>query len=191
NVFMKLYIIYNTYYCFLSNFAGMKKAYLDNASTTAIRPEVIEEMMAVLSQNFGNPSSTHSYGRGAKVLLETARKTIASLIGAEAREIIFTSGGTEADNWVIRSAVKDLKVKRIITSKIEHHAVLNTVKVLETEFDINVEYIAVSQNGMVDLDQLKTLLADKIPTLVSLMHVNNETGVVLDIDKVGKMCKEY
>ncbi|WP_417355068.1 cysteine desulfurase family protein [Flavobacterium sp.] len=169
----------------------MKKAYLDNASTTAIRPEVIEEMMAVLSQNFGNPSSTHSYGRGAKVLLETARKTIASLIGAEAREIIFTSGGTEADNWVIRSAVKDLKVKRIITSKIEHHAVLNTVKVLETEFDINVEYIAVSQNGMVDLDQLKTLLADKIPTLVSLMHVNNETGVVLDIDKVGKMCKEY
>ncbi|MFL9836085.1 cysteine desulfurase family protein [Flavobacterium sp. ST-75] len=169
----------------------MKKVYLDNASTTAIRPEVMKEMMAVMSQNFGNPSSAHSYGRGAKVLLETARKTIASLIGAEAREIIFTSGGTEADNWIIRSAVKDLKVKRIITSKIEHHAVLNTVKVLETEFDINVEYIAVSQNGMVDLDQLKTLLADKIPTLVSLMHVNNETGVILDIDKVGKMCKEY
>ncbi|MEE1898724.1 cysteine desulfurase family protein [Flavobacterium rakeshii] len=169
----------------------MKKAYLDNASTTAIRPEVIEEMTAVMSQNFGNSSSTHSYGRGAKVLLETARKTIASLIGAEAREIIFTSGGTEADNWVIRSAVKDLGVKRIITSKIEHHAVLNTVKVLETEFDINVEYIAVAQNGEVDLNQLETLLADKTPTLVSLMHVNNETGVVLDIDRVGKMCKEY
>lgn len=188
---MKLYIIYGTYKCFLSNFAGMKKAYLDNASTTAIRPEVIEEMVAVMSQSFGNPSSTHSYGRGAKVLLETARKTIASLIGAEAREIIFTSGGTEADNWVTRSAVKDLGVKRIITSKIEHHAVLNTVKILETEFDINVEYVNVAQNGEVDLNQLESLLADKIPTLVSLMHVNNETGVVLDIDKVGKLCKEY
>ena len=188
---MKLYIIYSTYKCFLSNFAGMKKVYLDNASTTAIRPEVIEEMTAIMSQNFGNPSSTHSYGRGAKVLLETARKTIASLIGAEAREIIFTSGGTEADNWVIRSAVKDLGVKRIITSKIEHHAVLNTVKILETEFDITIDYLSVSENGEVDLNQLESLLADKIPTLVSLMHVNNETGVVLDIDKVGKMCKEH
>lgn len=169
----------------------MKKAYLDNASTTAMRPEVIQEMTAVMAENFGNPSSTHSYGRAAKVLIETARKTIASLLNAEAREIIFTSGGTEADNWILRSAVKDLKVKRIITAKTEHHAVLHTVEVLVTEYGIEANYVKLNPDGSFNLNHLEELLAENVPTLVSLIHVNNETGVIADLQTIGTLCKQY
>ena len=114
----------------------MKKVYLDNASTTQIRPEVITEITKVLSEDFGNPSSTHSFGRNAKSVLELSRKSIAKYLNASAQEIIFTSCGTEANNWILRSAVKDLDVKRIITTKIEHHAVLFTVQALQKEFNI-------------------------------------------------------
>lgn len=169
----------------------MKKAYLDNASTTAMRPEVIQEMTAVMTENFGNPSSTHSYGRAAKVLIETARKTIASLIKAEAREIIFTSGGTEADNWILRSAVKDLKVKRIITARTEHHAVLHTVEVLVAEFGIEAKYVDLNPDGSFNLIHLEELLAENVPTLVSLIHVNNETGVMANLQAIGTLCKQY
>lgn len=169
----------------------MKKAYLDNASTTAMRPEVIKEMADVMAEIFGNPSSTHSYGRGAKVLIETARKTIASLLKAEAKEIIFTSGGTEADNWILRSAVKDLKVKRIITAKTEHHAVLHTVEVLATEYGISVEYVKLTHNGSFNISHLEEMLSKDIPTLVSLIHVNNETGVTADLYSIGNLCKQY
>ncbi|RYJ44914.1 cysteine desulfurase family protein [Flavobacterium beibuense] len=169
----------------------MKKAYLDNASTTAMRPEVIQEMAAVMTENFGNPSSTHSYGRAAKVLIETARKTIASLIKAEAREIIFTSGGTEADNWILRSAVKDLKVKRIITARTEHHAVLHTVEVLVAEYGIEAKYVDLNPDGSFNLNHLEEMLAENIPTLVSLIHVNNETGVIADLQAIGTLCKQY
>ncbi len=169
----------------------MKKAYLDNASTTAMRPEVIQEMANVMEQTYGNPSSTHSYGRAAKVLLETARKKIAGLINAEAREIIFASGGTEADNWIIRSAVKDLKVQRIITARTEHHAVLNSVEAVSAEFDIKTDYVNINSDGAIDFKHLEALLSINIPTLVSIMHVNNETGVVLDIYRVGNLCRQY
>ena len=175
----------------MSNFALMKKVYLDNAATTAIRPEVIAEMAAVMAENYGNPSSIHSIGRSAKAIVENARKTIAGLLGAEAREIIFTSGGTEANNWIIRSAVKDLKVTRIITSMTEHHAVLNTVEAVKAEFGIIVDYVNLLPTGGADITHLVTLLSDNVPTLVSLMHVNNETGVVLDIERVGRICKQY
>ncbi|WP_417353127.1 cysteine desulfurase family protein [Flavobacterium alkalisoli] len=169
----------------------MKKAYLDNASTTAMRPEVIQEMTAVMTENFGNPSSTHSYGRAAKVLIETARKTIASLLKAEAREIIFTSGGTEADNWILRSAVKDLKVKRVITARTEHHAVLHTVEVLVTEYGIEAKFVNLNPDGSFNLNHLEELLAENMPTLVSLIHVNNETGVIADLQTIGNLCKQY
>ncbi|MNJ95189.1 Cysteine desulfurase [compost metagenome] len=169
----------------------MKKAYLDNASTTALRPEVIQEITNILAENFGNPSSTHSFGRSAKVLVETSRKIIASLINAEAREIIFTSGGTEANNWIIRSVTKDLNIQRIITSRVEHHAVLNTVEVVAKEYNVKVDYVNLLADGSVDITHLVQLLSDNIPTLVSLIHVNNETGTVLDIEKTGRICKQY
>ncbi len=169
----------------------MKKVYLDNASTTAIRPEVIQEMTKVMTEDFGNPSSTHSFGRNAKSILELSRKSIAKHLNTSAQEIIFTSCATEANNWILRSAVKDLKVKRIITSKIEHHAVLYTLLALQSEYDIQVDYVAVKPNGEIDITDLVELLSQETKTLVSLMHVNNETGTVLDLERVGRICKQY
>ncbi|WP_433829427.1 cysteine desulfurase family protein [Flavobacterium anhuiense] len=169
----------------------MKKVYLDNASTTAMRPEVIQEMTKIMLEDYGNPSSTHSFGRNGKTILELSRKSIAKHLNCTAQEIIFTSGGTEADNWILRSSVEDLKVERIITSKIEHHAVLHTVWALQEEYKIQVEYVAVNADGSLDLTHLSNLLAEEKKTLVSLMHVNNETGTVLDLDRVGLICKQY
>lgn len=169
----------------------MKKVYLDNASTTAMRPEVIQEMTKVMLEDFGNPSSTHSFGRNAKTIIELSRKSIAKHLNCTAQEIIFTSGGTEADNWILRSAVEDLKVERIITSKIEHHAVLHTVWALQEEYKIQIDYVNVNSDGSLDLTHLSNLLAEEKKTLVSLMHVNNETGTILDLDRVGLICKQY
>lgn len=169
----------------------MKKVYLDNASTTALRPEVIQEITHVLQEEYGNPSSTHSFGRSAKNILESSRKLIAKQLNASAQEIIFTSGGTEANNWILRSAIKDLKVKRIITSKIEHHAVLNTVLALQTEYGVEVDFVNLNSKGEADINHLVELLSQQKPTLVALMHVNNETGTVLDIEKVARLCKQY
>lgn len=169
----------------------MSKVYLDNASTTAIHPLVIEEMTKVMSNDYGNPSSTHGYGRNAKSILELSRKSIAKHFNVAAQEIIFTSCGTESNNWILRSAVVDLKVKRIITSKIEHHAVLETVLALQKEYNIKVDFVAVKPNGEIDLTNLVELLADDVKTLVSLMHVNNEIGTVLDLERVGVICKEH
>ncbi|MFH6996948.1 cysteine desulfurase family protein [Flavobacterium sp. FlaQc-57] len=169
----------------------MKKVYLDNASTTAMRPEVIQEMTKVMTEDFGNPSSTHSFGRNGKTILELSRKSIAKHLNCTAQEIIFTSGGTEADNWILRSAVEDLKIERIITTKIEHHAVLHTVLVLESEYNVQVDYVKINPDGSIDLTHLSNLLAEEKKTIVSLMHVNNETGTILDLDRVGVICKQY
>ena len=169
----------------------MKKVYLDNASTTAIRPEVIHEMTKIMMDDFGNPSSTHSFGRNGKTIIELSRKDIAKYFNCSAQEIIFTSGGTEANNWILRSAVEDLKVERIITSKIEHHAVLYTVLALQSDYNIEVDYVKINPDGSIDLTHLSNLLSAEKKTLVSLMHVNNETGAVLDIDRVGVICKQY
>lgn len=173
------------------NFAAMKKVYLDNASTTAMRPEVIQEMTKVMLEDYGNPSSTHSFGRNGKTILELSRKSIAKHLNCTAQEIIFTSGGTEADNWILRSAVEDLKVERIITSKIEHHAVLHTVWVLQEEYGTQVDYVNINLDGSLDLTHLSNLLSDEKKTIVSLMHVNNETGTILDLDRVSLICKQY
>lgn len=169
----------------------MKKVYLDNASTTQIRPEVVQEMTKVLLEDYGNPSSTHSSGRNAKNILELSRKSIAKQLNATAQEIIFTSCGTEANNWILRSAVKDLKVKRIISSKIEHHSVLVTIQALQNEFGIQVDYADVKPNGEIDITSLADLLSQETKTLVSLMHANNETGTLLDLDRVGRICQQY
>jgi cysteine desulfurase len=169
----------------------MKKVYLDNASTTQLRPEVVQEMTKILSEDYGNPSSTHSLGRNAKNILELSRKAVAKCLNASAQEIIFTSCGTEANNWILRSAVKDLKIKRIITSKIEHHAVLYTVQALQSEYGIQVDYVAVKSNGEIDITDLVDLLSQEAKTLVSLMYVNNEIGTILDVDKVGRICEQH
>ncbi len=169
----------------------MKKVYLDNAATTQLRPEVIAEMVKVLTEDYGNASSSHSFGRHSKSLLELSRKSIAKQLNATAQEIIFTSGGTEADNWIIRGAIKDLKVQRIITSKIEHHAVLHVVEAVEKEYNLKVDYVKILPNGAVDILHLAELLSENIPTLVTLMHVNNEIGTILDLVKVGNLCRQH
>ena len=168
----------------------MKKVYLDNASTTAVRPEVVQEMTKILSENFGNPSSSHGFGRNAKSLLELARKSIAKNFNCLAQEIIFTSGGTESNNLVIQSAVKDLKISRIISSKIEHHAVLHAINQTQKDSNIEVDFVKILSDGNIDLTHLVELLSDKKPTLVTLMHINNEIGTVLDLERVGIICKE-
>ena len=168
----------------------MQKVYLDNAATTQIRDEVIAKMQDALCI-YGNPSSTHSFGRTAKTGIEKARKTIAKYLNAQASEIIFTSGGTEADNMILRCAVRDLGVKTIITSKIEHHAVLHTAEELEKEFGIALWFVDLDADGNVEMNHLEALLKkDDSKKLVSLMHVNNEVGNLLDIDKVSDLCNE-
>ena len=170
----------------------MKKVYLDNAATTQIREEVVDRMAEVMKTVYGNPSSTHAFGRSAKTLVEQARKTVAGILKVTPSEIIFTSGGTEADNLILNSAVRDLGVKRIITSRIEHHAVLYTLNKLHEVHGVELLYVDLDNCGNVKLDHLEELLkqSDK-KTLVSLMHVNNEVGNLLDIEKCGKICKSY
>ncbi|NNE32778.1 MAG: cysteine desulfurase [Winogradskyella sp.] len=169
----------------------MKQVYLDNAATTALRPEVIERMTEVLKDNFGNPSSTHSFGRSSKSLLEQCRKNVANHFNVSAAEIIFTSGGTEADNLALRSAVRDLGVTHIITSKIEHHAILHTIEQLQKEYELKLSYVNLDECGLVNYTHLEELIKSNDKTLVSLMHINNEIGNILNLELVGKLCKEH
>ena len=166
--------------------------YFDNAATTPLRTEVISSISEVMQECFGNPSSTHAFGRTAKTYVEIARKEIAKQINAAPQEIIFTSGGTESDNMILHCAVKDLGVKRIISSPIEHHAVLHAIEALEEVFGISTAFVKTDDKGVVDLGDLEALLkSSKEKTLVSLMHVNNEIGNVLDLEVVGKLCHQY
>ena len=167
----------------------MKSVYFDNAATTQLHGDVVDRMVEVLKTNYGNPSSTHSFGRSSKTLIEKSRKAIASALHVSASEIIFTSGGTEADNLIINSAVRDLGVQHIITSKIEHHAVLHTVEALESAFDIKVSYVNLDTSGSIDYEHLERLLDTDKKTLVSLMHINNEIGNITDIKRVAELCK--
>jgi cysteine desulfurase len=168
---------------------GSMKVYFDNAATTPMRKEVIELMNQSMTTTFGNPSSTHGFGRSAKTIVETARKTVAKYLNCEPQEIIFTSGGTESDNMILRCAVKDLKVKTIISSVLEHHAVLHALDDLEKQ-GVSIRYVDLDEDGTPQLDHLEKLLeTDDSPKLVSLMHINNEIGNVLDLDRVGSLCK--
>ncbi|WP_299680768.1 cysteine desulfurase family protein [uncultured Tenacibaculum sp.] len=169
----------------------MKKVYFDNAATTPMLKEVVDVMMESMNNNFGNPSSIHEMGRKAKVVLETARKKIAGFLNASSAEIVFTSGGTEANNLVLRNAIENLNVKRVITSRIEHHAVLDVLLELSKIYDFEIEYAELNDKGEVNLEDLKTKLTnDKKLTLVSLMWVNNELGNILPVEKVGELCSE-
>lgn len=168
----------------------MQKIYFDNAASTPVREGVITKMQDALANTYGNPSSIHGFGRSAKTEIEQARKTIAKYLNAQASEIIFTSGGTEADNMILRSAVKDMGVQTIITSKIEHHAVLHTAESLQKEFGIHIEFVVLDSFGNPDLKHLEQLLlADDSKKIVSLMHVNNEIGNILDIQEIALICK--
>jgi cysteine desulfurase len=167
----------------------MKKIYLDNAATTPILPEVISCITEAMTNTFGNPSSIHQEGRKAKYMVETARKSIAKSINASANEIIFTAGGSEADNLILKNAVANLGVKTIISSKIEHHAVIHTIEHLQKEFNIEVNWVDVDQNGEINYQHLENLLTNNDQKkLVSLMYVNNEIGNVLNVEKVSKLC---
>ena len=165
--------------------------YFDNAATTKIRDEVIDNMSIVLKDCFGNPSSTHSYGRSAKSYIETSRKSIAKILNCDPGEIIFNSGGTESDNSILKCVVKDLDVKHIISSKIEHHAITHTLEELKIQ-GVNVNYVKLSENGNVDIDNLEYLLSyNDEPKLVTLMYINNEIGNILDVKYVSDLCQKY
>ncbi|HNS43380.1 MAG TPA: cysteine desulfurase family protein [Taishania sp.] len=170
----------------------MKSVYLDNAATTPMAKEVIEVMTNAMYNNFGNPSSTHAFGRSTKALLENARRSIAKLLNCEPSEIIFTSCGTEADNMAIDSAVELLGAKRIITTPIEHHAVEHTIDALVKAGKVELVHVNMNSEGIVDLAHLEQLLADTSKkTVVSLMHANNEIGTLLPLEKVNELCKKY
>lgn len=172
-------------------FVVMNAIYLDNAATTALRKEVIDTMTLTLNEAYGNASSTHSFGRSSKALLEQCRKNIAAYLNVSAGEIVFTSGGTEADNLALRSAVRDLGVTDIITSKIEHHAVLHTAEQLRDEYGVNLIFVNLDDCGGVNYEHLEALLEASEKPLVSLMHINNEIGTILDLDRVSKLCQKY
>ena len=168
------------------------KVYFDNAATTPLYPEVVEKITEVLSNTYGNPSSTHALGRGAKSLIEYSRKQIAKELNALPSEIIFTSGGTEADNFILHSCVRDLGVQVVISSLIEHHAVLHTLEVLAKKYPIQIVYVNLTERGDIDLQHLKNLLEQytEKKVLVSLMHLNNEIGNILPLKEVATLCKE-
>tara|TARA_R110001592_G_scaffold120589_1_gene325164 strand:- start:10539 stop:11678 length:1140 start_codon:yes stop_codon:yes gene_type:complete len=169
------------------------KIYLDNAATTPIDPQVVKAMLPILENNFGNPSSIHSLGRESRVIIEQARKKVASFINAAPSEIFFTAGGTEADNMVLRSAVSDLGVNHIITSPLEHHAVIDTAECLGKDEVVKLSLVKHDEKGYVDLVYLEKLLEENKDkkTLVSLMHANNEIGNKISLKKVNDLCKQY
>lgn len=165
----------------------MDKIYLDNAATTPMSIEVAEVMHQANLNFIGNPSSIHSFGRSVRAQVETARKSVASIINSDPSEIIFTSGGTEANNAVIQMAVNGLDVTRIVTSKIEHSAILNPLDRLNKS--INIEFVEIDSNGNINLENLSKLLDSEETTLVSLMHVNNEIGNINPIKAIAEICK--
>ncbi len=167
----------------------MKTIYLDNAATTPILPEVIDVISNAMANVYGNPSSIHHVGRKAKSIIETARKNIAKHFNASAQEIVFTSGGSEADNLILRNAVTNLGVTTIISSKIEHHAVLHTIENLQKEFDISIKFVDLDDSGNVNYKHLEYLLEQSDDKkLVSLMYINNEIGNILNLKKVSELC---
>ncbi len=167
------------------------RVYLDNAATTPLDPAVFEAMRPFLLEDFGNPSSTHAHGRKVRAAIEAARKKIAELLNCTPGEIIFTSGGTEADNALISGSIHTYGLQHAITSSIEHHAVKHTLEVMEEEGHIKIHLVRLNSNGHVELDHLEELLKEYPKALISLMHANNEIGNLLDIKRVGELAKAY
>jgi len=170
----------------------MQRIYFDNAATTALDKEVLDAMMPYMTTHFGNPSSIYSYGRETRLAIETARKTVAKILNAHPGEIFFTSGGTESDNMAISSSIHDLGCRHVITSPIEHHAVLHAIEHFDHDDVVTSSFVNLLPDGHIDLEDLETqLAAHEERCLVSLMHANNEIGNLLDINKVGEICKKY
>ena len=167
------------------------KVYLDNAATTPIDTAVYEAMQPYLKNDFGNPSSTHSYGRISKSAIEEARKKVADILNASPGEIFFTSGGTEADNTSLSGLIRRYNIKNVITSPIEHHAVLHSLEFFESIGLAHVQFLDVDKKGNIDKDQLIDLLKNKKDCLVSLMHANNEIGNLINLAEIGEICSEY
>jgi len=167
------------------------KVYLDNAATTPLDKEVIEAMLPVMQNQFGNPSSIHGFGRTTRSLIENARKSVAKILNVSPAEIFFTSGGTEADNQAIVCTIADLGIKHAITSKIEHHAVLHTLEALEKQGKIKLSFVKLTKNGHIDLNHLEELLKTNERSLISLMHANNEIGNLLPMKDVGQLAEKY
>lgn len=169
----------------------MDKIYLDNAATTPLAEEVIDAMVQVMKVNYGNPSSTHSIGQEAKILIENVRREVADYLHVSPSEIIFTSCGTESNNMIIKSCVNHLGVERIISSPMEHKCVAETVLDMKKRKGVEVVYLRPDHKGDFNLEELQELLkSSEKKTLVSLMHANNEIGNLLDIKKVAQICKE-
>ncbi|ASE60151.1 cysteine desulfurase [Chryseobacterium indologenes] len=169
----------------------MDKIYLDNAATTPLADEVIDAMVGTMKMNFGNPSSTHSFGQEAKILIENVRRQVADYLHVTPAEIIFTSCGTESNNMIIKSSVEHLGVERIISSPLEHKCVSESILDMKSRKGVEVNYIRPNEKGDIDLNKLEELLksSDK-KTLVSLMHANNEIGNIINLKKVAELCKE-
>ncbi len=170
----------------------MDRIYFDNAATTALDQEVLDAMLPYMTTHFGNPSSIYSYGRESRMAIETARKTVARILNAHPGEIFFTSGGTESDNMAISTAIHDLGCRHIITSPIEHHAVLHAVEHFDHDDVVSSSFVKILPDGHVDLSDLEDQLATRTERcFVSLMHANNEIGNLLDIYAAGEICKKY
>ncbi|MFN2457119.1 MAG: cysteine desulfurase family protein [Chitinophagaceae bacterium] len=168
------------------------RIYLDNAATTPLDPEVLEAMLPYMSHHFGNPSSIYSYGRETLMAIENARKTVAKTLGVRPSEIFFTSGGTESNNTVIAASIRDLGCRHIITSRIEHHAVLHTVQYYGHQQAVDISYVNLMPEGSIGYEDLELQLKNtQQKCLVTLMHANNEIGQLLDINRVGELCKKY
>lgn len=166
--------------------------YLDNAASSPLDERVLEVMMPYLTQKFGNPSSIHNYGRETRAAIEKSRKSIAELLNTSPSEIFFTSGGTEADNMAIRGCVETHAIQHVITSPLEHHAVLHTTEALEKgPLPYRLSKLPVDGQGVLDLSHLETLLKSNPKSLVSLMHGNNEIGNLNDVDAIAALCKTY
>ena len=167
------------------------RIYLDNAATTPLDPEVFEAMKPFMLEDFGNPSSTHAHGRKVRAAIESARKKVAELLNCTPGEIIFTSGGTEADNAIIRCAVETYGLKHAISSPIEHHAVTHSLDHLVKQNLVQLHHVNLDEKGHVSIEHLEQLLKEFPKALVSLMHANNEIGNLLDIETVGNLCHTY
>lgn len=167
------------------------KVYLDNAATTPVDPEVADAMIPVLRNQFGNPSSIHSYGREVRAIIEQSRKTVAKILNVSPGEIFFTSGGTEANNTAIRCGIRDLKLSRAISSPMEHHAVSHTLEELDHSGAVTLESVAFDSMGHISLQDLENKLASGPKAFVSLMHANNETGTMTPVSEVGALCRKY
>jgi cysteine desulfurase len=167
------------------------KAYLDNAATTPLDPQVLEAMLPLMREQFGNPSSIHAHGRQVRSAVERARKTVAELLNVAPAEIFFTSGGTEADNTAIRGCVEQMGVRHVISSPLEHHAVLHTLEYMAKLGQISLSLLSVNARGDLNLRELEALLQEHPRSLVSLMHGNNEIGNLLDLEAVGDLCEAH